>query len=115
MPALHGQSEFRLARIMHIDGLIGKCKQKLGKIRCEMCGKEVAVKVRNGSSTRIRALEHALIHLNKPVYQCNLCFKNLSNTANMRYHLKTIHKASFEDRSDDFHVEIVECLSKCYG
>lgn len=110
------------ARRFHLHRLIQKSKI-LGRILCHLCGKEPIVEEhKNGRLIRCgaasRSLNHAMKHLSKPVFRCRHCPKDFSTPMAAKNHVRIKHGVSavgkIQDRSDEFHTEIMEILSKCF-
>lgn len=101
--------------------LIRKFRNKAGVIHCQLCSANLCIIQRKQSSEKLTcqaASNHALNHLNKPLYHCKRCLATVTNLSAMRKHVRTKYNLSsageYVDRSDDFHSEILDVLSKCY-
>lgn len=102
----------------HYFQLAQKFKDQSGKILCRLCFKDITILYGSSGSKSNPAMNRAVVHLKKPIYRCRICSITTAAVNNMRDHIKSRHRTSsigkYEDKSDKFHSEILNILSKCY-
>lgn len=116
MAAARGNS-LLAARRLHLHRLIRMSKE-IGRILCRLCGTELKGRTREVIVGNHVILNHAMMHLSEPAFRCRHCLAEFSTHARTRSHIKKTHRIAvagkIEDRSDDFHAEILDTLTKCY-
>jgi len=92
---------------------------KSGLINCRRC--PMKVECPNGS--QLLTLQHAISHLNKPLFHCKVgsCSKTFKNSYDLGFHFHYLHKGahrvkgeSYVDNSHLYHQEIGDMLTNCF-
>lgn len=67
-------------------------------------------------------MQHALSHLNVPVYKCLHCEKTTKSLFAISFHFYQHHRnqnmikrQSYSDNRDDYHNDIMAILDRCYA
>lgn len=110
------------ARQLHLFRLLRKFKLTTDKIRCRICFDKPRSKGHPSCLLRATsAMNHAMLHLNQPIYQCRICSKTMVSGSEVEFHCRTIHKLSsvgigcqYDDRSDEFQSDILQVFTNCY-
>lgn len=108
-------------KLMFCLQLLRKYKTDDGKIRCQVCDKDISATRHDAALKSDKALRHALIHLGKPMYACRRCKKTTVTVETMQIHLRQKHNIKsksfqdkIEDNSDVYHNEVLRVLTECY-
>lgn len=89
-------------------------------ILCALCPTQLKRAVgKDNSQKKSTLIDHACIHLNKPLYFCRHCDFQFTAKRNMRTHLWASHSlnsttANYSDNSAKYYSEIAETIKRCF-